>query len=47
MHGIIPYMFYYWADPVIHLLLLKGSIPKLFKILRSNQALASKHFRDG
>ena len=23
MHGIIPYMFDYWADPVVHLLLLK------------------------
>ena len=22
MHGIIPYMFDYWADPVVHLLLL-------------------------
>ena len=26
MHGIIPYMFDYWADPVVHLLLLKSSM---------------------
>ena len=26
MYGIIPYMRVYWADPVVHLLLLKSSI---------------------
>ena len=27
IHGIIPYMFDCWADPVFHLLLLKSSMP--------------------
>ena len=26
MHGNIPYMFDYWADPVVHLLLGKSSM---------------------
>ena len=26
MYGIIPYMFDCWADPVVHLLLLKSSM---------------------
>ena len=26
MHGNIPYMFDCWADPVVHLLLLKSSM---------------------
>ena len=27
LHGIIPNMFDFWADPVIHLLLFKSSMP--------------------
>ena len=26
MHGIIPLLFDFWADPVVHLLLLKSSM---------------------
>ena len=29
MHGNIPYMFDYWADPVVHLFILKSSMDKL------------------
>ena len=28
MHGNVPYMFDYWADPVVHLLLLKSYMVK-------------------
>ena len=28
MNGTIPFMFDYWADPVVHLLLLKSSMVK-------------------
>ena len=30
-HGIIPYMFEYWAVPVVYLLLQKGSMDKLIE----------------
>ena len=29
MHGIIPYKFDFWANPVVHLLLLKSSMSEL------------------
>ena len=29
MHGNVLYLFDYWADPVVHLILLKGSMPRL------------------
>ena len=29
MHGINPYMFDCWVDPVVHLFLLKNSIPEV------------------
>ena len=28
MHGNIPYLFDFWADPIVHLLLLKSSMVK-------------------
>ena len=31
MHGIIPKLFYCWADPVAHLLLLKSSMTELLR----------------
>ena len=34
MHGIIPYMMNSWADPVLHLLLLKSSMAPLSRELR-------------
>ena len=38
MHDIIPHMFDYWADPVIHILLLKRSLLKIIvKIFRKIQ----------
>ena len=37
MHGIIPCMFDYWADPVVHLLLLKSSMPRYILIQISNE----------
>ena len=42
MHGIIPYMFDLWTDPVVHLLQLEKSMPRyirLSKYLILNQKL--------
>ena len=35
MHGIIPYMFDFWAVPAVHLLLLKSSMPHFINKFQS------------
>ena len=43
LHGIIPWLFDYWADPVAHLLLLKSSMVRvLVKIYAVNTHILTK-----
>ena len=45
MHGNIPYKFYYWADPFVHLILLRSSIPRqnVFSFLAYLPVLQGAH----
>ena len=44
MYGTIPYLFACWADPVVHLLLLKSSC---FQIALFSKILKVLHLNDG
>ena len=49
MHGITPYTIYYWANTVVHLILLKSSIHALniitYSVATDLIILAIKHFQ--
>ena len=44
MHGIIPLLFDYWANPVVHLLLLKSSMGKLLYLKYIKEIM--RHLQD-
>ena len=43
IHDIIPYVFYCWANPVVHRLLLKSSMLSLMKLIIARQATSYKY----
>ena len=42
MDGNIPHLFLFWADPFVHLLLLKSSMPQLMKMFSFSYSFAKR-----
>ena len=42
MDGNIPHLFFFWADPFVHLLLLKSSMPQLMKMFSFSYSFAKR-----